>query len=122
MVDTQLLIQSLKTIFKVAKAGNNLDITERIIEAQGQALDLQAELLELRNRNAELERKLADDAKWKERAKGFTYRLNGMWEGEEGPFCSRCFEVENKAVHAVITGAAQYVCPSCKTEFELMGR
>jgi hypothetical protein len=42
-----------------------------------------------------------------------SFRKNSYWQGDDGPFCSRCWDSERKLVRLLIRRGFQPVCPAC---------
>lgn len=89
---------------------------ERLLGVGDIALQLQEELSGLRARVEELEGRLTlkGQIRWDEKSE--VYWLRDAESGaEEGPFCSRCWDVDGGLVHLQTGGDPEYwTCPSCR--------
>jgi hypothetical protein len=66
-----------------------------------------------------LQRQLTERAEVAKLREAFHFEHNAYWRGEgtdrEGPFCSRCFDVEQKAVRLTINNSPKVgYCGNCK--------
>ena len=107
------VIETGKDLLTLAQQLGNIEITQKVIELQGQALNVQAELQRLQQENADLKNVEKIDA---ELHKGDNYyRRPGA--RHEGPFCMRCWDVDRKLVHLDVTSYVHPVCPGCDKSF-----
>ena len=105
-------IELVRDAINVAKELNNLDLRKKLVELEGQVLDMQTDLRRKDTRIAELE--LAFDFKGKAVFKNNTYWI----EGDSHPYCPTCFDRDRKLVHMVTFGLGMtiYLCGSCGTK------
>jgi hypothetical protein len=71
-------------------------------------LNLQTQVVALEEENRALKQKLAT----KER---LVFRKNAYWMGDEGPFCSRCWDTDAKLVRLHRHGEFHPAFPSCSS-------
>ena len=104
------MIPNYKDIFDLIKKGSTLEAQEKIIELRTAALDLQEENEILRKKIAELENalKLKESIKWKKPS---------YWLGEDGPFCQRCYDVNNNLVRLQGGKNDSWNCRECKNSY-----
>ncbi len=108
-------INVLKDLLKIAKAINNFELNQKLMELQQELMQLQDENRTLKDRVRELQDKCnkseearwADDAYWVQKA-----------EGLDGPFCTGCFDTNKQLVRLTQMGEvfhdiATHRCPSC---------
>lgn len=85
------VLEAIKTAAEIAQKAGNMTLYSQILEAQGEALDLQEENGTLRRRIQELEDEIAA-------RKRLTYQKGGKYfylheDGtEEGPICPLCWK------------------------------
>lgn len=124
------LTDTLKTVWEIAREYDNAELNQKILELQEQVGELQQEKQEVEARNRELEeqiRDLRDALSFKESLKslGDVY-ISEQKGGWKGPFCTRCWEVERKAVQLrsctrkerrmhSMSGSRAHLCPECET-------
>jgi len=106
------IFDKLKSIGKILKEAGKIEQYQQILEAQQELLEMQKKIQNLEKENAELKEKL----KIKE---NLTYENNAYWidnnGNKDGPFCSRCWDIEKNLVRLHPCGnPAYYDCPNCK--------
>ena len=111
-----LLIESIKKAGEAAERIQNAEMRAVLLDAQERALDLKEELLNLRAENTELRKQL--DARASLSFDGGAYWAKTP-EGKDGPFCSRCQDVESRLVRLKPGYYSFWHCPECKQEFEV---
>lgn len=105
------IYDGLKDAAKVLQEAGKIEQYKQILEAQEKMLDMQKKIFDIENENTELKEKL--------KIKGqLTFRNNAYWmDGDNEPFCSRCWEKEKIPIHLHPDGnPAYYYCPNCKAE------
>lgn len=107
-------------IFDILKsAGETLRKADKIEEYR-QILDAQKELLEMQKKIQNLEEKNMELKKALETKENLIHENNAYWTSDEkkkeGPFCSRCWDVDKNLVRLHPCGnPAYYSCPNCKS-------
>ena len=104
------VLEAIKRARDVAKRLKDAEVQAILLDAQERALTLQEELLTLRAENLTLKQRLAvthdvtfqDGTYWKKTA-----------AGREGPFCSRCYDVEGLLVRLQYSQGFWPRCPAC---------
>lgn len=114
------IVQDSLELVKIAGQIANPELVERVMKLNAQVIDLSAQNLEFQQRMFQLESELQrSQDKLKligevERRGGFIYRKDAT-----EPCCSRCFDVDRKLVHIVVTRTRDMgihaTCPECKT-------
>ena len=102
------VIETLKDVATLVQKTDNIEVVRQVIELQGQVYDLVTENGALK---AELQR--ARDAA-KVRAE-LRFEKNRYWQGSEGPFCSRCWDVDQRLVRLNEGTLKRPWCPACKS-------
>ncbi len=106
------IIENLKTAVGLAKKIGSIELQQKLIDVQGEALDLIDENRTLREQVAAL----AGELKTK---KSLQFRNNFCWattdDGhEEGPLCSHCYDSGKKLIHLhSIDNGQAFGCPAC---------
>lgn len=106
------IIENLKTAVGLAKKIGSIEVQQKLIDVQGEALDLIDENRTLRERVSAL----AGELKTK---KSLQFRNTFYWattdEGdEEGPFCSHCYDSGRNLIHLhPINNGRYFGCPAC---------
>jgi hypothetical protein len=104
-------LDHLKALVKFAKQSKDPDLLEHVITLQTHVLELQDRLRNLESDNRELRGQLEQKSKMIFR-KPFYYV-----EGDEVPFCPRCYEENGISVHLIgptkVMAGIRYGCPSC---------
>lgn len=106
------IFDELKSVAKVLQEAGKIEQYQQILSVQEKLLEQQKHIYELETDNRELKEKLKTQ-------ESLTYRNNAYWRGMEnpdGPFCSRCWDVEKNMVRIKQAGnPAFHTCPECKT-------
>ena len=87
------MIPKYKDIVDLIKKGSTVEAQEKIMELREATIELQEENIGLKQKIVELEEILNKKEKMEFRAPFY------FMDGDEVPFCPRCWEVENNAVH-----------------------
>ncbi len=113
------IVGSVKEIADLAKKYNDIEFYRKIIELEGEVIELTREKREAEQRVDDLQKQLAVKARmvFKE---PFYYQ-----DGAHVPFCPRCFEKETLAVHVVFhfdnEERTRWDCPDCKQMYLVEG-
>lgn len=110
-------------MYEAAKDAANILKEAGKIEEYQKILDLLAKLLEMQNKIIELEKENKSLNEKFEIKEKLAYKNNCYWNGEDGPFCSRCFEKNKDLIrmhHGVGDNYAH--CPECKAGVNFSGR
>ena len=110
------LIENTKEIAELVKKLGNIDLYRKIVELEGEIIEISRQKLHLEQRVDELEKvtKLRAEMKFRE---PLYFR-----EGDATPFCPTCFEKDEKPIHLVDYGTlsggkTRWYCTACKEEF-----
>jgi len=107
------IFDELKSIGKIFQEAGKIDLYQKVLEIQKKLLEMQKTIQGLEEDNQELKKKLEIKEK-------IYYRDNAYWfkdkEGKEnGPYCSHCWDFENKLMHLhSCPGFKFFKCPHCK--------
>ena len=99
-------IDTLKELGTLVQKLDNLELLKRMVELQEQVFSLVTENQELRRESQRLSEQLAQRDQME-------FRQNSYWKRDEGPFCSRCFDVERKSVRMLKSEECYPQCPNC---------
>jgi hypothetical protein len=118
MVDVGTAVATLKTLATVLKEAGKIDLTQQVIELQQTLLGLLAANTDLATTNQDYRAKISELITALDMKAAFYFAQNAYWSGQpwarDGPFCSRCFDVDQKAVRLTLNSPAVGVCPHCK--------
>lgn len=97
------VVENAKEIARLIREIDNIDLYRRI-------LDLQGELLEVVDQNRQLRERVADLEAAASLADELVYEIECYWrvrDGErDGPFCSHCWDDESKLIRLLTAGRA----------------
>lgn len=100
------IIDNFKDVLRVAESVNNLDLYKKLAELQNSVLALQDENQSLKNQ-----------LKKSEEAQNIAARLrveqNSYFLENDGPFCTRCWDVDKILVREQIGSYGIVSCPEC---------
>lgn len=105
MVSFSDAAKALNVIAEIAKRIKNYELTEQVADLRGMLMDLLAENTQLK---AELE-KAQQNSDFSKKA---VFKDGMYWlEGDDTPFCQRCWEVDSNMVHLEKGMYGGYFCP-----------
>ncbi len=102
------LIDDIKSLFKMVQQLDNVELNRKILDVQAQALDMQTQIVSLREENRELHDKVALKAR-------LTYKNHVYWDENQHPYCSKCWDTGQSAIHLHPAANGYLMCPSCGT-------
>jgi len=112
------IIDEVKSIAKIARQIDNIELYQQILDLQGQIMELVEENSKLKGEIASLKEKLSvkekiifhDDSYWLPKNDGT----------EDGPFCSNCWDTRAQLVRMLFCGDPKYSeCPNCQNPIEI---
>jgi hypothetical protein len=125
MVDLGTAIATLKSVAAVVRESGKIDLTQQVIDLHQTLIALLADNAELVSKNRDLQEHMAEISAVLEAREAFVFDRNAYWRSEgqtaDGPFCSRCFDADSKAVRLTQNTKAIGVCPNCKRSVRLDG-
>lgn len=99
------VLDHIKETVKIIQKMDNIDLYKKILDLQAEVMDLIEE-----NRNLKNRLEIKDDIKFIKNS----YWIVKNGEMQEGPYCSRCYDYENKLVHLIKNEGYHPSCPQCK--------
>ncbi len=105
------IISNAKEIADLIKKLGDAELYRKIIELEGEIIELTRENRSLDDRVEDLTASLK--VKQKMRFKEPFYFMGE----DKTPYCSKCWDVNSVAVHLFYSGEDLYDCPSCKNRF-----
>lgn len=119
MIDVAAAVTAVKTLASVVKQAGRIDLTQQVIDLQQTLLDLVAQNTELTAEVAGLKEELRHKDAALQLQRQFAFDRDCYWKvnetSREGPFCSRCFDAEAKAVRMHDVEDGYFRCPKCST-------
>lgn len=109
------IIQTGKELAKLAQQVGSIEIQQKVIEVQGQVLAIQEEVQQLRDENTEL--KNVEKIDHELRLHKNAYYRDSAPETRRGPFCKRCWDVNQKLVNLDAQAIGSHFCMECKNSF-----
>jgi hypothetical protein len=105
------ILEDAKEVAKLVQEIGRADLSRKIVDLQGEIVNLASDLLTLKKENAELREavQLAKDMRFDA---PFYYRPD-----DEVPHCPNCWETKKLAVHLLPIDDRLKECPSCRQTF-----
>lgn len=109
------VIDDIKSISKIVNQMGNTALYQQILDLLAKIMEMQEQLNKCREENKDLQAKIKIKGKLK-------FENNAYWIADnkgkikEGPFCSRCWDVNHKLIRFIPKGLINNVveCPECK--------
>lgn len=103
------VLENLRESVSLAQKIDNIPLLRMLLDLQTEVQDLTQQVRELERGRDKLKEALAFRG-------SLSFENDAYWTADEGPFCSRCFDVDGKAVR-MRSGVdpAWAHCPACKT-------
>jgi len=109
------IFDELRSIGKVLQEAGKIEQYQQILEAQKELLEMQKEIQKLEKENRGLKEKLEIKENLEYDDKNNVYWSKKGGEEKDGPFCSRCWDVDKKLVRLHPTGIeGSLICPQCE--------
>lgn len=105
------ILSNAKDVVEIVKKLGDIELYRKIVELEGDIVELTREKRALEEENQQLKRSL-EFSKNLVFKRGFYYA-----EGDPRPFCPRCWEVDRIAVHMTamdVDGEDYYRCANCR--------
>jgi len=111
------IVGNVKEIADLAKKYNDIEFYRKIVHLEGEVIELTRENRQAEQKIEELQTQLALKIKMKfERP--FYYQ-----DGDDVPFCPRCYEKDFQALHLVFMGdgdkSTRWDCPGCNKMYTI---
>lgn len=110
------MYEAAKDAAKILKEAGKIEEYQKILDLLEKLLEMQNKIIELEKENVNLKGKFEIKEK-------LIYKNNSYWNGEDGPFCSRCFEKNKELLrmHPTFLGSNAAKCPECETIVNFTG-
>lgn len=109
------LMENMKDIADLIKKAGDIDLYRKIVESEGEVIELTRQKRQLEERVIELEKTLALQKQMRF-TEPFYYQ-----EGDKTPYCPACWESNKKAIHVEFvfdnSERTRWDCPVCKHEY-----
>ena len=111
------VIGTVKQLAELAKKVGQMELYQKLVDLQSTVVERETENLKLSRANHDLETKLEAAERQLQFSKSLTFRAPLYYaEGDEVPYCPRCWEADHAAMHLVAmswSGRTRYDCPKC---------
>jgi hypothetical protein len=111
------IVENIKDAADLAKKVGDLELYRKIVHLEGEVMDLTRENRQAQQKIEELQKALGLKAKMIFK-QPFYYQ-----DGDDVPFCPRCYEKDVQAVHVVLAFDTPerigWNCPECKQGFNV---
>jgi hypothetical protein len=84
-------------------------------ELREKVMELNEALLDLHSQNLELRRELEEFQIRKQMR--FDLETETYWQGDDGPFCQKCFDKEQSVIRLRTVDETCWVCTSCSSDY-----
>lgn len=110
------IIENIKSVASVLQKADNIELYRKILDLQYEAMELVQQNNDLKIQITELKDKLSTQ-------ENLTFRNNKYWkileaDKQDGPFCSKCWDVERKLVRHQNHNDGYLTCPNCQMTVE----
>jgi len=112
------IFDELRSVANVLQEAGKIEQYKQILETQKKLLEMQKTITDLEIKNRTLKEKL-------EIKENLFFENNAYWfkqkdGSNDGPFCSRCWDVEKNTVRLqpVTTNPSFHFCPECNKDFK----
>lgn len=110
-MDFSKLYKGLMELGNIYQKIDNVEIQKKLLDLSQEALEMQNEILILKEENAKLKQKQNIEFKI-ERHKDAYITLKD--DEQKLIYCSNCYDTKRQLVQAQINDDGQYLCPACK--------
>ena len=112
------LIESIKTVAEVLQKADNIPVYKEVINLQKDAIELVEE-------NNQLKREIKQYKDILDIRGQIIYDKNAYWlpveKTKDGPYCSKCWDDENKLIRLNHSNGQNYNCPKCTNAIKIRG-
>lgn len=108
------ILDDIKSVIGIIQKVDNIDLYQKILDIQRQALNLVDENRKVEEEKSSLEKQLdiSDRLVFSTSESAYMLRTNEL---PDGPFCTRCYDVDKKIVrlhHGLVEDVLE--CPHCE--------
>lgn len=112
------IIENIKSIAKIIQKADNIQLYQKILDVQSQALHLMEENIKVRQENNDFKDKFNTKQKLLYQKQMYWFIEDdeyGDQKNKDGPFCTRCWDDESKTIrlHSGIRHGT-FQCPKCQ--------
>lgn len=104
------VVETIKEVAKLVQQINNMELYQKILE-------LQVQIRELLDENHASKRRIRELEEGQSIQESLEFRHNMYWRrtasGEEGPFCSGCWDAHRKLMRLLTLKNGVLSCPGC---------
>lgn len=115
--------ETFKTLWEIARQYDNAELNQQILELQGEVGDLQQAKHKLKGRCRDLEAQVEDLENRLAFSEDLTLEQGVYWarggDSPDSPFCTRCWDVEKRAVRLIEREGFFHHCPQCETSYKV---
>ena len=114
MIDPGAIASSVRVLTNLAKEAGKVELREKIVELVGQLNEVVADNSELRRRIEDLETRAQIKSSLQFRR--FSYWTGESDSEENGPYCTKCWDVDGKLVRMLQPFSTDFGgrnCPNC---------
>lgn len=104
------LYDVIKDALQIAQKADNIELYKTLLEVQKVALDMQEDIIKLKEKNKELQENL-EISKMIQRHPITIVTLEN--DEYETPYCSRCWDKDKHLVQVIINDNGTFDCPEC---------
>jgi hypothetical protein len=105
------VIENMKELADLIKKAGDIELYRKIVESEGEVIGLTRENRRLNERVGQLEGLVALQKRMIFRAPFY------FQDGDQTPYCPRCWEASKCAVHLLLISGSRWDCPNCKQMF-----
>lgn len=108
-------------LVKVHDADLKAQLQEALLNAQGEALDLQVQVAQLQEEKAKLAEQLREKSRTTDLGEKLYYARNGYWRRDEtivSAFCPTCWDAKGLLMRLDDFGEGRGVCHHCQECYE----
>lgn len=110
-------LDNIRDVVKLAQTVGNAELYQKLNAVQMDLMELFEKVRQLQEENRELGEKLRQKARMDELRDKRTLRHNAYWVGDDGPYCTGCWDGKDRPVHMTRNPDTGYgACPICKHE------
>lgn len=114
------MIENIKEIAKIVNQAGNIELYQKVLDLQADALEQSERLQEKDKRIEQLEAAFSIKDKLKLKKSAY-YITDDNEQLIDGPFCTKCFDVDKLKCRIVSMGGSSVQCLKCKLPFRAVG-